>query len=150
MLFVFNRELFDIELTLTVSVNNKLLLLLISVTFFRCFILEIFWFWFLPIVRSWGKGVILLFSLVSGSRWASSKLARSKYGQWLKGVTGNVWWFNWICNIVDKLFRIHLRNIKRFYDVYLLSLSAKLTFKIINLGGYVFRIGFLKLLNNND
>jgi len=42
MLFVFNRELFDIELTLTVSVNNKLLLLLISVTFFRCFILEIF------------------------------------------------------------------------------------------------------------
>jgi len=51
---------------------------------------------------------------------------------------------------VDKLFRIHLRNIKRFYDVYLLSLSAKLTFKIINLGGYVFRIGFLKSLNNDD
>ena len=29
------------------------------------------------------------------------------------------------------------------YDVYLLSLSAKSTFKIINLGGYFFRIGFL-------
>ena len=60
-----------------------------------------------------------------------------------KGVTGNVWWLNWICkcSIVDK-FRIHLRHIKRFYDVYLLSLSAKSTFKNMNLGEFVFKIVF--------
>ena len=52
--------------------------------------------------------------------------------------------------VLWKKNRIHLRHIKRFYDVYLLSLSAKSTFKIMNLGGYVFRIGFLKLLNNDD
>ena len=60
----------------------------------------------------------------------------------LKRVTGNVWWLNWICSIVEKFFRIHLRHIKRFYDVYLLSMSAKSMFKIMNLGGYGFRIGF--------
>ena len=35
-------------------------------------------------------------------------------------------------------------------DVWLLSLSAKSTFKIMNLVGSVFRIGFFKLLNNDD
>ena len=33
-----------------------------------------------------------------------------------------------------EFFRIHLRNIKRFKDLKLLSLSEKTTFKIINLG----------------
>ena len=47
-------------------------------------------------------------------------------------------------------FRVHLRHIKRFHDVQLLSFSAKSTFKIINLGGYVFRIVLFKLLNNDD
>ena len=47
-------------------------------------------------------------------------------------------------------FRIHLKRIKRFYDVYLLSLSAKPTLKIVNLFGYVFRIGFFKLLKYDD
>jgi len=41
-----------------------------------------------------------------------------------KGSDGNVLW--------TKFFRIYLRHIKRFYDVYLLSLSAKSTFKIMN------------------
>ena len=68
----------------------------------------------------------------------------------LKGVTGNLWRLNRICSIVDKYFRIHLRHIKLYYDVYLLSLIAKSTFKIIFLGGYVLRIGFLKILNNDD
>ena len=44
---------------------------------------------------------------------------------------------------VDKFFKIHLRHIKRFHDVQLVSLSAKLPLKIMNLGGYVSRIGFL-------
>ena len=43
-------------------------------------------------------------------------------------------------------FRIHLRQGKRFHDVKLLSLSAKSTFKIMNMGGYVFRIIFFKYL----
>ena len=47
-------------------------------------------------------------------------------------------------------FRIHLRQVKRFYDVYWMSLSAKSTFKIMNLGGYVFRIVFFFKLSNND
>ena len=64
----------------------------------------------------------------------------------LKGVTGNVLWLNWICSIVDKFLRIHLRHIKRYNNVYLLSLSVKSTFKIMNLGGYVFRIVFLNYL----
>ena len=41
-----------------------------------------------------------------------------------------------------QILRVHLRHTKRFYDVNLLGLSAKSTFKIINLGRYVFRIGF--------
>jgi len=45
-------------------------------------------------------------------------------------------------SIVETFFRIPLRHIIRFYDVYLLSLSAKSTLKIMNLGRYVFRIGF--------
>ena len=36
-----------------------------------------------------------------------------------------------------------LRHIERFHYVKLLSLSVKSMFKIMNLGGYVFRIGFL-------
>ena len=44
---------------------------------------------------------------------------------------------------VDKFFKIHLRHIKRFHDVQLVSLSAKSPLKIMNLGGYVSRIGFL-------
>ena len=68
----------------------------------------------------------------------------------LKGVTGNVRWLNWVCSIVDTFLKIHLRHIKLFYDVYLRSLSAKSTFKIMNLGRYVFRVGFLKLVNNDD
>ena len=49
---------------------------------------------------------------------------------------------------VEKFFRIHLRRLKRFYDVKSLSLCAKSTFKIIYLSGYVFRIGFF--LTNDD
>ena len=41
---------------------------------------------------------------------------------YLKGATG-------------KFFGIHLTHIKLFYDVYLLSLIAKLTVRIIFLGG---------------
>ena len=33
---------------------------------------------------------------------------------------------------MDKFLRFHLRHVKRFYDVYLLSLSAKSTLKNIN------------------
>ena len=64
----------------------------------------------------------------------------------LKGVTGNVWWLNWDCSIVEIFFRIHLRHIKPFKDLYLLSLSAKSTFKIINLGSYVLRISFFLII----
>ena len=53
----------------------------------------------------------------------------------------------WVCSIVENLFRIHLRHTKPFHDVYLLSLSAKSTFKIMNLDGHVFRTVFYKLLN---
>ena len=42
--------------------------------------------------------------------------------------------------IVEHFFRIHLRHIKHFHDDKLLSFSAKLTFKIMNLDGYVFLI----------
>ena len=49
-------------------------------------------------------------------------------------------------NIIETLFRIHLRHTKRFNNVLLLSLSAKLTFKIIHLGVYVLRIDFLKTI----
>ena len=59
-----------------------------------------------------------------------------------KGSDGNVWWLNWECSIVDNFFRIHLRLIKRFFAVYLLSLSVKSPFKIMNLCGYVFSIVF--------
>ena len=38
----------------------------------------------------------------------------------------------------------------RFNVSQLLSLSAKSTFKIIHSKSYVFRIDFLKLLNNDD
>ena len=48
------------------------------------------------------------------------------------------------------VFRIHLRHVKSFYDVYLLSLRANLTFKIRNLGWYVFRIVFFQLSNKDD
>ena len=61
-------------------------------------------------------------------------------------MTGNVRWLNWVCRIVNKFFKIHWRHIKCFHDVKLLSLSAKSTFNIMNLGGYVFRIVFVKLL----
>ena len=55
-----------------------------------------------------------------------------------------------ICSIIEKFFRIHLKHMKRFYDVQLLSLCAKSTLKIVYLGGYVLSIVFfLKLLNNN-
>ena len=54
------------------------------------------------------------------------------------------------CSIVEKVFRIHLRYIKRFNVVELMSLSPKSTLKIIHLDGYVERIGFFKLLNNDD
>ena len=47
----------------------------------------------------------------------------------------------WECRIVEKLLRIHLRH-KRFNDAWLPSYSAKSTFKIIQLGGYVLRINF--------
>ena len=50
----------------------------------------------------------------------------------------------------DKFFRIHLRQIKLFYNVYLLSLITKPTFKIIFLGGNILRIFFFQLLNNDD
>ena len=93
--------------------------------------------------------------------WNKYEEVRRKYGestekkwwhknQHLKGVTGNIWWLNWVCTVVDNLFWIHLRHIKRFHDVSLRSLSAKLSFKIMTLGVYVFRIGFFKLLNNDD
>ena len=39
---------------------------------------------------------------------------------------------------------------KRIYDVFLLSLSAKSTFKIMNLGGNVFRIVTFLIINNDD
>ena len=42
-----------------------------------------------------------------------------------------------------QFLRIHLRHIKLFYDVYLLSLIAKSTFKIIFLGWYVLRLCFI-------
>ena len=58
----------------------------------------------------------------------------------LKGVTGNVWWYN-EC-IVEKFCWIHLRHMKGFYGVYLKRLSAKSMLKIMNLGGYV--LGFFK------
>ena len=48
---------------------------------------------------------------------------------------------------MDKFFRIHVRHIKLFYDVYLPRLITKSTFKIIFLGGYVLRIVFYKLLD---
>ena len=57
-----------------------------------------------------------------------------------KGVTGNLWLLNWECSIVENFFRTNLRHMKSFNDVKLLSLSAKWTFKIIRLGGYVLRI----------
>ena len=41
-----------------------------------------------------------------------------------------------------KFIKIYLRHIRCFYDVHLLSLRAKSTFIIMNLGGYVFRICF--------
>ena len=53
-------------------------------------------------------------------------------------------------NIVEAFLKIHLRNTKRFNDVKLLSLSAKSTFKISNLGGYALTIDFFKLLNSDD
>ena len=56
----------------------------------------------------------------------------------LKGVTGMVVELNMHCG----QFFYDSWDIKRFYDLYLLSLSAKSTFKIIYLGGYVFRIIF--------
>ena len=65
-------------------------------------------------------------------------------------MTGNVWWLNWDCSIVDKFFRIHLRHIKLFYDVYLLSLISKSTFKIIFLGGYVLRIELIVNWENKN
>ena len=40
-------------------------------------------------------------------------------------------------------------DIKRFYGVYLLSLIAKSTFKIIFLCGYVLKIGFKKCKQNS-
>ena len=43
------------------------------------------------------------------------------------------------CSIVDKFFRIYLRHIK-VSTTYVLSLSAKSTFKIMNLGVYIFKI----------
>ena len=43
-------------------------------------------------------------------------------------------------DIVEIYFRIHSRHIKRFNDIYLLSFSAKSTFKIIYLGGYISRL----------
>ena len=45
---------------------------------------------------------------------------------------------------------IPLRRIKRFNDVKLLSLSTKSTFKIIHFGGYVLRLDFSKLINNDQ
>ena len=46
-------------------------------------------------------------------------------------------------SIVETFFRIPLRHIIRFYEEYLLSLSAKSTLKIINLGRFFFRFDFL-------
>ena len=59
---------------------------------------------------------------------------------------------SWIENdIVEIYFRIHSRHIKRFNDIYLLSLSAKSTFKIIYLGGYISRLFNLKkILKKGD
>ena len=62
----------------------------------------------------------------------------------------NVWWLNLECSIVEKFFRIHLRQLKHFDDVKLLSLSTKTKFQIIHLGGYVLGIVLKKLLNNDD
>ena len=48
-------------------------------------------------------------------------------------------------------FRIHLREIKLFKDLSILSLSANSTFKTPTLGVDTFlESGFLKLLNNDD
>ena len=41
-------------------------------------------------------------------------------------------------SIVETFFRIPLRHIIRFYEEYLLSLSAKSTLKIMNLGRFLF------------
>ena len=51
-------------------------------------------------------------------------------------------------SIVEKFFRIHLRQIKRFNNVQLLSLSAKSTFKIPRLGDNWIRFEkrFLKII----
>ena len=50
----------------------------------------------------------------------------------LKGVTGNVWFLNWDCSIIETYFRIHLRPIRRFYGAYLFRKSANSIFKILN------------------
>ena len=36
---------------------------------------------------------------------------------------------NWVCSVVENFFRIHLRHIKLFQDLQILSLSTNLTFK---------------------
>ena len=51
----------------------------------------------------------------------------------------------WYCG---EILQDSFETFKRFNDVKLLS--AKSTFKIIHLGGYVQRIDFLKLLYNDD
>ena len=44
----------------------------------------------------------------------------------------------------------NLRHIKRFCDIYLLTVSAKSAFKVMNFGRVHFQNHFLKLLNNDD
>ena len=57
---------------------------------------------------------------------------------------------DWQCMVVELnseyvvmgKFFFRIRHVKFSYDVYLLSLSAKSMLKIMNLGGYFFKIGF--------
>ena len=68
----------------------------------------------------------------------------------LKGVTGYERWLNRICSVVENFFRIHLRHIKLFKDLYILSLSANSTFKTPTLGVDRFSESVLFILLNNE
>ena len=76
-----------------------------------------------------------LLLIYNGNHLPDSQCGRYRHSSDLKGwpaMNGG--------SIVVNLFRIQLRHLKRFHDEKLLSLGAKSTFKIMNLGGYVFRI----------
>ena len=49
----------------------------------------------------------------------------------LKGVTGNVWYLNWECSIVETFFKIPLRLMRCFYGAYLFSERANSIFETL-------------------